>query len=193
MKTPMILNLFRGLFLLGNLIVSCDVVLAKDPADYVNPLIGTSSMNPTKEERARLPKMDPNFDGFHDKLFPGACTPAGMVQLSPDTITGGDNGAGYCYPHSTIQGFSFQHMSGVGANGDLGNFMVMPTTGPLQTWYGETDKPGTGYLSSYTKDTEVAQAGYYAVTLDDYKVRAEMTAAPRIGILRFRSHPTSRR
>ena len=179
------MGLFLGLFLLGGLILCCDAVLAKDQADYVNPLIGTSSTNPTKEERARLPAMDPNFDGFHGKLFPGACTPAGMVQLSPDTITGGDNGAGYCYPHSTIQGFSFQHMSGVGANGDMGNFMVMPTTGPLQTWYGVTDKPGTGYLSSYSKATEVAQAGYYAVTLDDYKVRAEMTAAPRSGILRF--------
>ena len=33
--------------------------------------------------------------------------------------------------------------------------------------------------------TEVAEAGYYAVTLDDYKIRAEMTAAPRAGILRF--------
>ena len=99
MRTRMLLNLFRGFFLLGSLIPCCDVVLAKDPADYVNPLIGTSSMNPTKEERARLPQMDPNFDGFHGKLFPGACTPAGMVQLSPDTITGGDNGAGYCYPH----------------------------------------------------------------------------------------------
>ncbi len=77
MKTPMVLNLFRGLFLLGNLILSCDVVLARDPADYVNPLIGTSSMNPTKEERARLPKMDSNFDGFHGKLFPGAA----MIQL----------------------------------------------------------------------------------------------------------------
>ncbi len=182
---PTVLNVSRGFFLLGNLVLSCAVVLAKDPADYVNPLIGTSSMNPTKEERARLPAMDPNFDGFHGKLFPGACTPAGMVQLSPDTITGGDNGAGYCYPHSTIQGFSFQHLSGVGANGDLGNFMVMPTTGPLQTWYGETDKPGTGYLSSYAKNTEVAEAGYYAVTLADYKVRAEMTASPRSGILRF--------
>jgi predicted alpha-1,2-mannosidase len=158
---------------------------AKDAADYVNPFIGASSMNPTPAERARLKNLDPKFDGFHGKLFPGACTPAGMVQLSPDTITGGDNGAGYCYPHTTIQGFSFQHMSGVGAFGDLGNFMVMPTTGPLQTWYGETDKPGTGYLSSYSKDTEAAQAGYYAVTLDDYKVRAELTATPRAGILRF--------
>ena len=108
-----------------------------------------------------------------------------MVQLSPDTITGGDNGSGYRHYNKTIEGFSFTHMSGVGWYGDLGNFLVMPTTGPLKTWYGETDKPGTGYLSSYANATETAQAGYYAVTLEDYKVRAEMTAAPHSGILRF--------
>ena len=172
--------------LLGMWLLGSRPLYAKDLADYVNPLIGAGSTMPTPEEAKRLPNdLDPNFSGFHGKMFPGACTPGGMVQLSPDTITGGDNGAGYSYPNFTIQGFSFNHLSGVGAFGDLGNFMVMPTEGPLKTWYGDTDHPGTGYLSAYSKDTEVAQAGYYAVTLDDYKVRAEMTAAPRSGILRF--------
>jgi predicted alpha-1,2-mannosidase len=137
---------------------------AAEPVDYVDPLIGT---------------------GHEGKTFPGAATPGGMVQLSPDTITGGDNGSGYRHYHSTLQGFSFTHMSGVGWYGDLGNFLVTPTTGPLKTWNGTTDKSGTGYLSSFSHGTEIASAGYYAVTLDDYKVRAEMTAAPHSGILRF--------
>ncbi len=167
------------------LLASCLPSLpAKEPVDYVDPFIGAGSTTPTKEEAIRL-HFDPNFEGFHGKLFPGACTPAGMIQLSPDTITGGDNGAGYSYPHTTIQGFSFMHLSGVGAYGDFGNFMVMPTSGPLKTYYGDTGRPGTGYLSSYSKESETAQAGYYAVTLDDYKVRAEATAAPHSGILRF--------
>ena len=165
----------------------------KSRLDYVDPFIGAGSTTPTKEEAARL-HFDPNFEGFHGKLFPGACTPAGMIQLSPDTITGGDNGAGYSYPHTTIQGFSFMHLSGVGAYGDFGNLLVMPTCGPLMTYYGDTGKPGTGYLSSYSKGSEIAQAGYYAVTLDDYKVRAETTAAPHSGILRFTfgKNPASR-
>jgi len=146
---------------------------AKDPADYVNPFIGAGSMEGTYK------------NAFHGKNFPGADTPAGMVQLSPDTVTGGDNGGGYSFVHTTIQGFSFNHMSGVGWYGDLGNFEVMPTTGPLKTWCGETDKPGSGYLSSIDKSTEVANAGYYAVTLKDYGIRAEMTATPHSGILRF--------
>ena len=172
------------ILLMASLLYTLNGLGAKEAVDYVNPFIGAGSTRPTPTEAARL-TLDPNFDGFHGKLFPGACTPGGMVQLSPDTITGGDNGAGYSYPHTTIQGFSFNHMSGVGAYGDLGNFLVMPTIGPLQTYWGQTDQPGSGYLSSYSKDTEVAQAGYYAVTLDDYKVRAEMTAAQHSGILRF--------
>ena len=132
--------------------------------DYVDPFIGT---------------------GRNGKTFPGAATPGGMVQLSPDTITGGDNGPGFRYYHKTIQGFSFTHMSGIGWYGDLGNFLVMPTTGPLKTYYGTTDKPGSGYLSSYSHASETAQAGYYAVTLQDYNIRTEVTAAPHSGILRF--------
>ena len=167
---------------------------AKEPVDYVNPFIGTSSQDATKEEAAHLTNLDPNFHGFHGKLFPGACTPDGMVQLSPDTISGGDNGAGYCYPNTTIEGFSLQHLSGVGWYGDLGNFRVTPTTGPMKTWRGTTDVPGTGYLSSYSKSTEVAKPGYYAVTLDDYHVRTELTATARCGFLRFTfpANPASR-
>ncbi|MDR2462237.1 MAG: GH92 family glycosyl hydrolase [Verrucomicrobiales bacterium] len=137
---------------------------AMEPVDYIDPFVGT---------------------GHFGKTFPGAATPCGMVQLSPDTITGGDNGSGYRYYHRTIQGFSFTHMSGVGWFGDLGNFLVMPTTGTLKTWYGETNKPGTGYLSAFDKKTESASAGYYAVMLSDYKIKAELTAAPHSGILRF--------
>jgi len=140
------------------------IASVKEAVDYVDPFIGT---------------------GHFGKTYPGAATPGGMVQLSPDTITGGDNGSGYRHYHKTIQGFSLTHMSGVGWYGDLGNFMVMPTTGPLKTYYGTTDKPGTGYLSRFSNATEVAQAGYYAVTLEDYSIRAELTAAPHSGILRF--------
>src|SRR5580698_11628287 len=84
---------------------------------FINPLIGASTSLALGE----------------GKTFPGPATPFGMVQLSPDTITGGDNGPGYSWEHKTIEGFSFTHMSGVGWYGDLGNFEVMPTTGKLTT------------------------------------------------------------
>jgi predicted alpha-1,2-mannosidase len=119
------------------------------------------------------------------KTFPGAATPFGLVQLSPDTITGGDNGSGYSYEHSTLEGFSFTHMSGVGWYGDLGNFLVTPTAGKLKTSRGNPEHPETGYRSRFSHETEVAKAGYYAATLSDYGIRAELTAAPHAGILRF--------
>ena len=150
----------------------CPCLLANDgPAALVDPFIGAITQSHVRHT------------GSQGKTFPGAATPYGLVQLSPDSISEGDNGPGYNFEHTTLMGFSFTHMSGIGWYGDLGNFLVTPTTGPLKTSYGETDKPGTGYLSR--KTNEVASAGYYAVTLADYGIRAELTAAPRSGMLRF--------
>lgn len=148
------------------------VAQTNSPAGCVNPFVGCVTDS----------KIHPTSDGY-GKTFPGAATPYGLVQLSPDSITGGDNGSGYNIEHTTLQGFSFTHLSGVGWYGDLGNFLVMPTTGPLKTSYGEVNQPGTGYLSR--KADETASAGYYAVTLADYGIRVELTAAPRSGMLRF--------
>ena len=40
---------------------------------------------------------------------------------------------------------------------------------------GDPDTPRSGYASRFHHDNEKAEPGYYAVTLDDYKVRAELT------------------
>jgi len=145
-----------------------------DHAAQVNPFIGAS----TSIGDAGV------FHGL-GKTFPGAATPWGMVQVSPNTITGGDNGPGYSYEHTSIEGFAMTQMSGVGWNGDLGNFLVMPATGRLKTSAGNLADPDTGYRSHYSKNTEEASAGYYSVVLDDYQVKAEMTATTRCGLLRF--------
>ena len=145
----------------------------KTPADYVNPFIGAS----TSTAAAGI------YHGL-GKTFPGATTPFGMVQLNPNTITGGDNGPGYSYELPCIEGFAFTQMSGIGWYGDLGNLLVTPTTGPLHVVAGR-HKELPGYRSHYDKKTEVAKAGYYAATLTDYNVRTEVTAAPHSGILRF--------
>lgn len=145
----------------------------KIPVDYVNPFIGAS----TNMESAG------NFAGL-GKTFPGAATPFGMVQVSPNTITGGDNGSGYSFEHSSIEGFALTQMSGVGWYGDLGNFLVMPTTGKLKTAAGKEGK-SDGYRSAYDKKSEKASPGYYAVRLSDYDIKSELSAAPHSGIMRF--------
>lgn len=144
------------------------------PSDYVNPFIGAS----TSVGAAGT------YHGL-GKTFPGVTTPYGMVQVSPNTITGGDNSPGYSYEHKTIEGFAFTQMSGVGWYGDLGNFLVMPTTGALKIIAGKEDGSINGYRSLYNKDTEVAKAGYYSAELTDYNIKVEATAAPHSGILKF--------
>src|ERR1700693_164998 len=141
----------------------------REAADFVNPLIGASTSQKLGE----------------GKTFPGATTPFGLVQLSPDTMTGGDNAPGYSYEHTTMEGFSFTHMSGVGWYGDFGNLLTMPTTGPLQFAAGRAQHQDEGWRSQFEHSTEVAQAGYYAVTLGRYNIRAELSVAPHAGILRF--------
>ena len=145
-----------------------------DAARYVNPFIGAS----TSTAAAGV------YHGL-GKTFPGATTPFGMVQVSPNTITGGDNSPGYSYEHTTIEGFAFTQMNGVGWFGELGNLLVMPTTGPLQKIAGKEDGSIAGYRSHYDKPTETARAGYYAADLTDYGIRVESSATPHCGILRF--------
>src|SRR5229473_795582 len=146
---------------------------------FINPIIGASTSDLLGA----------------GKTFPGSTTPFGMVQLSPDTITGGlkgpgypfegDNGPGYSSEHTTIEGFSFTHMSGVGWYGDFGNLLTIAATGSLRFAAGRPLYPDEGWRSPFSHSTEVARAGYYAVTLARYKIRAELSATPHAGILRF--------
>lgn len=144
------------------------------PTSYVNPLIGAS----TNAKKAGV------LHGL-GKTFPGATTPFGLVQVSPNTVTGGDNGPGYSFQHTTIEGFALTQMSGIGWYGDLGNFLVMPTSGKLITNSGKENTLISGYRSSYDKKSEKAQAGYYSVELTDHHIKAEVTAAPHSGMMRF--------
>jgi predicted alpha-1,2-mannosidase len=121
--------------------------------------------------------------------FPGALVPFGMVQLSPDTqikprSEGFGWSAGYRYEDHSIVGFSHTHFSGTG-HSDLGDILLMPIAGPVRLERGEVSQPGSGYSARFSHANEVARPGYYAVTLDDYDVRAELTASERIGLHRY--------
>ena len=140
----------------------------------VNPFIGAS----TSIDAAGV------FHGL-GKTYPGATAPFGMVQCSPQTITGGDNGPGYSYEHKTIEGFSMMQLSGTGWYGDMGNLLTMPTTGELKVTAGSEKEKTDGWRSLYDTSSEEADAGYYKVFLSDYGILAECTATPHCGALRF--------
>ena len=117
-------------------------------------------------------------------MVPGAIVPFGMASLSPDTTLWGvhpyfDHSAGYYYYDSQIRGFSHMHMIGTGAT-DLGYVRVMPVMDIDQNKIQET-----GYRSGFSHSTEMAKPGYYAVTLDDIGVRAELTTTRNVGISRY--------
>lgn len=164
--------------LIGSLLAAaCSVVAFAQSSviERVNPIIGTNGMGHT---------------------FPGACVPFGLVQLSPDTDTIPHNVdgkyqprayeycAGYQYKDSSIVGFSHTHFSGTG-HSDLGDILIMPTTGALKLNPGTATNPDGGYRSRYSHDTEVSKPGYYEVLLSDYGVKAQLTTTQRVGVHKY--------
>ncbi|MDO4879785.1 MAG: GH92 family glycosyl hydrolase [Capnocytophaga sp.] len=155
----------KSLFILALLSFSCkkeEVTLSiSDLTSYVNPFIGTDGTGNT---------------------YPGAMTPFGMVQLSPDIgIAGWDRISGYFYQDSIITGFSHTHLSGTGA-GDLYDVLIMPTNSRFDKRI-ETNnyKP----FSYFNHQHETATAGYYSVDLLSYGIKAELTTTPRVGIQQY--------
>ena len=124
---------------------------------YVNPFIGTGAID----------------GGLSGNNYPGATSPFGMIQLSPDTSEAPNWGdaSGYDYNRNTIFGFSHTRLSGTGAS-DLIDTTLMPTSS------GRTS-------SAVTHDEEKARPGYYQVMLKDEGINAELTTTQRNGIHRY--------
>lgn len=139
-----------------SLLTSYSQVKVAKVSSYVNPFIGTAA---------------------HGHTYPGVTVPFGMVQLSPDNGTEGwDWCSGYHYSDSVIAGFSHTHLSGTGI-GDLADISVLPIV----------NKPA-GFdkiTSRFSHDREKAGAGYYSVVLDDFNIKAELTASERTGYHRY--------
>lgn len=111
-----------------------------------------------------------NGTDFHGHTFPGATTPFGLVQLSPDTRTyGWDGCSGYHYSDTAILGFSHTHLSGTGC-ADLGDFLFTPGLGEVKPLALDHRK-------------ESARPGYYKVVTPGITV--ELTATPHVGMHRY--------
>ena len=110
-------------------------------------------------------------------LTPAAAYPFGMMSPGPDTSAPGEGTPcpGYRYSDTNLVGFSQQHLNGTGHPG-LGDILVFPYCGETADWNDPRQ-----HVLDHAKET--ATPGYYALTLP--QVRAEMTATPRTGCLRF--------
>ncbi|MDM8003055.1 MAG: GH92 family glycosyl hydrolase, partial [Bacteroidota bacterium] len=143
---------------------SCTAPQQRDLTAYVDPFIGTAA---------------------HGHVFPGAATPFGMVQLSPDNGTSGwDWCSGYNYSDTVIAGFSHTHLSGTGI-GDLCDILFLPSMDEFNLALSDSTESLAKLNRVYfSHDAEQARPGYYAVALAS-GVDAELTATPRCGIQRY--------
>ncbi|GAB3920488.1 GH92 family glycosyl hydrolase [Mucilaginibacter myungsuensis] len=116
--------------------------------------------------------------GGHGHTYPGATTPFGMVQLSPDTrLEGWDGCSGYHATDSVVYGFSHTHLSGTGIP-DYCDVLFMPTTGDPRF-------KNDDYKSPFKKKNEVGSPGYYKTHLDKYNIDVELTATTRVGVHKY--------
>ena len=112
--------------------------------------------------------------GGHGHTHPSAQAPFGMIQLGPNTrYEGWDGCSGYHFTDDKIFGFTCTHLSGTGVS-DYGDLLMLP--------YSKRTKEGDHI--PFDKASEVATAGYYAVTLND-GTTIEATAGDRSGMLRI--------
>lgn len=146
------------------ILLSIRSLFAQSPVDYVDPFLGS----------------------VHSRwfFFTPACEPLGMVKLAPMTYgfggyRGGGHVTGYDYNHNSIIGFCHVHEF------QLGGILTMPTVGKLYTVPGDENQSEKGFRSGFSKENEQAEAGYYSVYLDKYKVKVELTATTRVGFHRY--------
>jgi predicted alpha-1,2-mannosidase len=168
----------------GNVRVDDDDVFC-DPVDGVAD--DTTPATPSAEPLTQWvdPRIGTGGLGYAvGTTYPGPQTPFGMAKPGPDTSKGGKSESfshcsGYAYADDTIEGFSLARLHGAGI-ADYGGIALMPTVGMTA---GKARPRSHG--SRFSHDTEIAKAGYYAVTLADTGVRVELTATPHVGIMRY--------
>lgn len=172
MKKFILKTLIAGM-LVGS--ANCCLVSAGDVTKYVNPLFGTTTLWDKKDlgyemsenpiyrtvltEQGRRPAQG-KTRAWGGETYPGAAMPHGMVQASPVTSWG--SGTGYQYEDPAIYGF-FHTSHGHWGHG---HFPTLPISGKFNP---------DNYASTYSHKNEVAQAGYYKVYLDRYKITSELT------------------
>lgn len=156
-------GLLLSAFFMAGMMVACSEkpehfeLTEENLVQYVNPMVGTD---------------------VHGHTFPGAVVPFGMVQLSPDTrLDGWDGCSAYHYSDSVIYGFSHTHLSGTGCS-DYGDVLLMPMCGSYST-------DNKVYSSRFSHESEVAEPGFYAVSLNDDNIDVELTATKRAGFHKY--------
>lgn len=149
-------------------------------------LLALSTLGSWAQAPNFIDEVDPNIGAAHSRWFfyTPAANPFGMAK--PAASTDGHYGnkwgweaVGYDQRHTSIESFVNFHEF------QIGGVAVMPMVGNLQTTPGTLESPDEGYRSRFSRETELAQPGYYRVELDDYGVLAELTSTTRVAFHRY--------
>lgn len=138
--------------------------IAQEPADFVNPFIGTTNYGTTN---------------------PGAVVPQGMVSVVPFNVSGSSSNkfdkdaqwwsTPYSWENNYFTGYSHVNLSGVGCP-ELGIILVMPTTGQVEANHRKYGSP---------MEQQKATPGQYSNVLSKYGIRTQVTATQRAGLSKF--------
>jgi hypothetical protein len=124
----------------------------KQPADYVNPLIGTAPS--TTESARRHSEAGSELKG---QTFPATGVPHGLTQWTPQThATEQKCLSPYYYQETKIQGFRGSRWMSGSCTQDYGSVTLMPMTGKLVT-------DVAARASAYSHDREKALPYAYSV------------------------------
>jgi predicted alpha-1,2-mannosidase len=134
--------------------------LVDDPTAYVDPLVGSGGA------------------GF---TVPGAATPFGLTQVSPDTVNPLAY-TGYKYEDAAIRGFSLLHINAAGVP-IAADLPFLPVTTPVP----DPSDP-TRFAVPFTHATEKAAAGSYDIVLGN-GVAVSLAATAHGGLERFTPPP----
>ena len=139
---------------------------SSDPTTLVNPFIGTA---------------------HGGNVFPGATTPFGMVQFSPEASpTRKDRPiaapGGYENRSTHLRGFSLTNVEGWGCAGGSGDIPLMPIDEAVGA--SPSTDYRTAYAAAFTHAQEHAEPGYYRVTLGS-GITVELSASTRTGTAVF--------
>lgn len=146
----------------------------KQPADYVNPLIGSA---PSTTESAK--KHSEAGSEMKGQIVPAIGVPQGMTSWTPQTrATELKCIPPFYYNDTKIQGFRGTHWMNGSCVQDYGSVTIMPMSGKLNV--NTTDRG-----SDFDRKTETVKPSYYQVTLKKGNIKAEMTALSRAGFLQF--------
>ena len=154
--------------------------------DHLQQLTALNTMVGTAQANTQTAGLFGKGSEEHGQTLPAVLAPNGQNFWTPQTQdTEQKCIAPYYYPDTLFQGFRNSHWIVGGCTQDYGSFTVAAITGNLRT------QP-TSRATRFSHDAEVSHPHYYAVTLPDEHLRAELTASSHTAMIRVTPDRTNR-